>query len=103
MKKTDKQQTQAQPPKTGGEPKTTEHIYRVSFIDCPNEDSSRREFYFHSLAAIYDQFTPEQIGCKVTRLWNVGVTAGNTYHGRKCSVYREPIARKRHKRPDSGE
>lgn len=74
-------------------------IYRVTFIDCPQTGDSRKEFFFHSLAAIYDTFTPEQVGCKVTRLWNIGVADGNSYHGRKCSITREPIMRKRHKHP----
>ena len=74
-------------------------IYRVTFIDCPITGDSRKEFFFHSLAAIFDTFTPEQVGCKVSRLWNLGVASGNSYHGRKCSVTREPIMRKRQKRP----
>lgn len=91
----DRQQTQADSPQKQGD----SHIYRVSFINPPYTDSPRTDFYFHSLAAIYDEFTPEQVGCKVTRLWNIGVSQGATYHGRKCSVYQEPISRKRHKRP----
>ena len=29
------------------------------------------EFFFHSLAAIYDLFTPYQVGCKVSQLYKV--------------------------------
>lgn len=75
-----------------------EYIYRVDFVDCPLAGDSRKVFYFHSIAAIYDLFTAEQVGCKVTRLWNIGVADGNSYHGRKCSITREPIMRKRQKR-----
>lgn len=83
-------------PETG---RKQDFIYRVEFIDCPLIGDNRKDFFFHSLAAIYEVFTPEQVGCKVTRLWNLGVAYGNSYHGRLCSVTREPIMRKRHKRP----
>lgn len=77
----------------------TDHIYRVAFNEPPRKDSDRTEFYFHSLAAIYDVFTPKEVGCKVSNLWNLGVSNGNPYLGRNCTVTREPVARKRQKRP----
>lgn len=73
-----------------------EFIYRVAFKEPPLLGvDDRTEFYFHSLAAIYDTFTAAQIGCKVTRLWNIGVSDGNTYDGRRCKITKEPILRKR--------
>ena len=75
------------------------HIYVVSFKEPPREDTTSTKFYFCSLAAIFDVFSVEDIGCKVTRLWNIGVANGNPYNGRKCSITREPITRKRQKRP----
>ena len=73
-----------------------EFIYRVEFKEPPLLGvDERTEFYFHSLAAIYETFTPEQIGCKVTRLWNIGVSNGNPYGGRRCRITRESILRKR--------
>lgn len=69
-------------------------IYRVAFKEHPIADDARLDFYFHSLAAIYETFTPEQIGCKVTRLWNIGVSNGNPYEGRRCTITKEPILRK---------
>ena len=56
------------------------------------------EFFFHSLAAIYDLFTPYQVGCKVSQLYKVGVRQGIPYEGRKCRVSREPIRRKKSRR-----
>ena len=77
-----------------------EFIYRVEFKVPPmlGEDD-RKEFYFHSLSAIYVVFTAEQIGCKVTRLWNIGVSHGNPYEGRRCRITKEPILRKRRSNP----
>lgn len=72
-----------------------EYIYRVEFKVPPLLGvDDRTDFYFHSLAAIYDTFTAEQIGCKVTRLWNIGVSHGNPYDGRRCRITKEPILRK---------
>ena len=62
-------------------------VYRVAFNEPPLTDDSRTEFFFTSLSAIYDTFTPEQIGCKVSRLYNIGVSDGTPYqsNGRKIS------------------
>ena len=81
-----------------------QYIYRVWFPEPPIKFDSRREFYFTSLAAIYEIFTPEQIGCKVSRLWNIGLSQGATYDGRLCRITKEPISRKkRTKAPQTGE
>ena len=77
-----------------------EFSYRVKFKVPPLLGvDDRTDFYFHSLAAIYDTFTAEQIGCKVTRLWNIGVSHGNPYDGRRCRITKEPILRKTRNKP----
>lgn len=77
-----------------------ETIVRVSFHEPPMVDQPhRREFYFGSLSAIYEIFTPEQIGCKVECLWNANITIGNSYANRLCVVSREPFVRKTRRRP----
>lgn len=80
--------------------KQTEYIYRVSFEEAPHEGDPRCDFYFYSLSAIYEQFTPEQIGCRVERLWNIGVSSGAEYENRTHTVKitRESVARK-HRTP----
>jgi hypothetical protein len=70
---------------------TQKHIYRVSFKEPVN---GKMDYFFGSLAAIYTEFSPEQIGCKVTRLWNVGVTTNNPYRGKKCTITAESFKRK---------
>lgn len=72
-----------------------EHIFLVSFNEPPIEGDPRTDFFFHSLSAIYEVFTAEQVGCKVSRLWNIGVSHGETYDGRLCRITKEPISRKR--------
>lgn len=72
-----------------------EFIYRVSFSEPPLSGDERQEFFFHSLSAIYEVFSHEQIGCRVSRLWNIGVAQGNEYVGRLCQITKEPIMRKK--------
>ena len=75
---------------------SVDFVYRVEFKVPPLLGvDERTEFYFGSLAAIYEVFTAKQIGCKVTRLWNIGVSNGVPYIGRRCSITREQVLKKR--------
>lgn len=78
--------------------KKTETIYRVRFKTPPVQGDEQTEFFFTSLSAIYDVFTPEQIGCGVQRLWNVKITQESPYVGRLCEVRKETVRRKAQKR-----
>ncbi len=94
MTEDNKQQT------TGGTEKDKARcgfIYRVTFKEPP-EQSGELDFFFTSLSAIYERFSPEQIGCKVNRLWKIGVSDGKPYEGRLCRVTRETILRKTQKK-----
>lgn len=83
---------------------TKNWFYRVEFKEPPIEGDDRTEFYFSSLAAIYEQFAPEQVGCKVSRLWNIGVSDGVPYSGRRCTITKEQIQRKtQNKAPTTGD
>lgn len=79
-----------------------EYIYRVSFkgriLGTP-ENWDMRDYFFGSLAAIYDVFDPYQVGCKVENLWNVGVSDGKPYENNLCRITREPLIRKHHRKP----
>ncbi|MEZ3441558.1 hypothetical protein [Alistipes sp.] len=68
------------------------HIYRVSFREPVG---GKTDYFFGSLSAIFAAFTTAQIGCGVRRLWNIGITTENPYNGRKCSITKEPLTRKR--------
>ena len=81
-----------------------EFIYRVAFNEPPLENDDSWEFYFTSLSAIYEKFTPEQVGCKVSRLWNLKITPDKPYNGRRVinrvhnytTVVREKSGENRH-------
>lgn len=63
-------------------------IYVVRFFQ-PQTDRQGKTgtaFHFSSLSAIYEQFSREQVGCKVERLWAVKISDGNTYRNKKCEI-----------------
>ena len=73
-----------------------EYIYRVSFKrEQAGDNVWCDDYFFTSLSAIYEQFTPEQIGCKVERLWNLKISPDKPYVGRKCTITKELLTRKR--------
>ncbi len=75
-----------------------EYIYRVSFLEERAGDNTwATDYYFTSLSAIYEQFTPEQIGCKVENPWNAKIALNKPYVGKKCTITKEPLRRKKHK------
>lgn len=79
------------------------YIYRVAFKEptkpaTPKDDwdkVDRTDYFFGSLSAIYDTFSAEQVGCNVSRLWNLKITPENPYIGRRCTITQEPVNRKR--------
>ena len=58
---------------------------------------STREFYFGSLAAIYDMFSVEQIGCAVEVLWAYNIEQGKPFENTKCIISKETLTRKKRK------
>lgn len=57
----------------------------------------RREFYFGSLAAIYDMFSVEQIGCAVEVLWAYNIEHGKPFENAQCIISKETLTRKKRK------
>lgn len=63
-------------------------IYQLKF-------RSGKEHYFTSLAAIYELFSSEEVGCKVEHLWNLQISENRPYVGKKCSIYKVALYTKR--------
>lgn len=63
-------------------------IYHVCFGDDNHH-------YFGSIAAIFDTFTPVELGVSKSRLWSYGVTEIKPYRNNKCIIYRGVIHRKK--------
>ena len=59
--------------------------------------NGRKVWYFGSLAAIYELFTPEQIGCKLETLWNCSLDHGESKITKQCVISKEIMFRKAHK------
>lgn len=59
--------------------------------------NGHKAWYFGSLAAIYELFTPEQIGCKLETLWNSSLDYGGCKITNTCVISKEIIYRKAHK------
>ena len=69
-------------------------IYHVCFGDDDNH-------YFGSIAAIFEQFTPERLGVSKSRLWSYGITPERPYKNKVCTIYRGEICRKKGNRTNS--
>lgn len=53
-----------------------------------------KHYYFGSVAAIYDRFTPAQLGITMASLWNYDIEGDKPYSNKKCIVYKGLIHRK---------
>lgn len=71
-----------------------ETIIKVNF---PIPVNGNNEHYFGSLAAIYDVFTPGQIGCKLETLWDYGIDVGKPKLTRTCLISKHQVHRKSHR------
>ena len=67
-------------------------IYKVQFVEPPLDNET--DFYFGSIAAIYETFTPTEIGCGVRRLWAVKISPVTPYMNKKCTVSIHQLLRK---------
>ncbi len=59
---------------------------------CLGDD---RHYYFGSVAAIFDTFTPDELGVSLPTLWNYGLAPDRPYKNFKCCIYRDRIHRKK--------
>lgn len=73
-------------------------VYSVVFFGAPFRDKPRQKFFlFSSLAAIFEVFSVEQIGCSLGNLYNLKVPDGCAYAGKRCIIKREKVFSKRQK------
>lgn len=78
------------------------YVYKVTFKEPPVAGEPQTEFYFTSLAAIFEVFTEKEIGCKVTRLWNLHIEEDKPYRGKRCSVEKIEMRRKPRNKANAG-
>lgn len=63
-------------------------IYHVSFGDDEH-------YYYGSLAAVFDHFTPSQLGVSLARLYDVAITPDKPYRNDKCIIRKGILQRKK--------
>lgn len=78
-------------------PNTTLPTSTLIIVEFFRKTNGRKVWYFGSLAAIYELFTPEQIGCKLETLWNDGLGYGEYKITKHCVITKEIMYRKAHK------
>lgn len=52
------------------------------------------EYFFGSLAAMFERFSEEELGCNQLSLWRHKLTADNPKVTKKCIISKHPVARK---------
>ena len=76
---------------------TTLPTSTLIIVEFFRKTNGRKVWYFGSLAAIYELFTPEQIGCKLETLWNDSLGYGEYKITKQCVITKEIMYRKAHK------
>lgn len=70
-----------------------DEIIKVTF-HSPLPESGERECFFSSLAAIYERFTPAEVGCALSTLWCFGLRVGHPKVTKTCVISKHYIHRK---------
>ncbi len=65
-------------------------VYLLTFVEAID---GKKTYVFGSLSAIYTKFTEEQIGCKVTNLWNVNISQESPYSNHLCKIEEKEVIR----------
>ena len=76
---------------------TKESIIRVQFLSPVAEYGGQTDFYFGSLAAIFELFTKDQIGCQLETLWSAKIDPLHPKTTPKCVVSKQVLYRKKQK------
>lgn len=74
---------------------STATVIKVQFFHP--QASGGTEFYFGSLAAIFEMFTPSEIGCRLENLWKSNITEERPKATSSCIISKHPLYRKSHK------
>lgn len=67
-------------------------VIRVQFFH--SKDGGATEFYFGSLAAIYEMFDASEIGCRLEALWAAGIDDTHPKATRLCVISKHTMYRK---------
>lgn len=59
---------------------------------CFNEN---KHYYFGSISAIYDMFSPKELGVSKSYLWSFKISSEKPYKNKKCTIFKGEIQRKK--------
>jgi len=76
---------------------TTRTVIRVSFIRPVRERGGLTDFFFGSMAAIYEMFTPEEIGCRLGTLYAANISPEAFKVTANCVISKHRLYTKRQK------
>ena len=71
------------------------NIIKVSFHEPVN---NKTDYYFGSLKAIFTEFTPEQVGCRLASLYDAGISTTSFKVTPKCIISKHAITRMANKK-----
>lgn len=61
-------------------------LRKIIHVEMREPVNGERHFYFGSKAAIFQQFTPEQLGITYYTLKNVSIVEGKPYINKNCII-----------------
>lgn len=77
---------------------SVETIIKVQFLQPRTDMGGRSDFFFGSLAAIFEVFTENDIGCKLNTLWAAKIDTEHPKTTPKCVVSKDVLYRKKQKK-----
>lgn len=76
-------------------PKAGSTLYHLHMKSANTVIPCKVDFYFGSIAAIYDAFTAAQLGIAQQSLYDFGVTPERPYENKICTISKSELKRKR--------
>lgn len=76
---------------------TAKTVVRVRFVNPARGKEGHTDFFFGSIAAIYEMFTPEEIGCRLGTLYAANITPERFKVTPNCVVSKHRLYTKKQK------
>lgn len=73
-----------------------ENVIKVQFF---NPVDGQSEYYFGSIAAIFERFSADQLGCTIESMWAYKLTSERPKITKKCTISKHTIVRKPQNNP----
>ncbi len=75
-----------------------ETIIKVQFLQPRADMGGRSDFYFGSLAAIFEVFSEDDVGCKLNTLWAAKIDVKRPKTTPKCVISKAVLYRKKQRK-----